>query len=138
MSLFSRKPESLPAGFKYSIRVLIYQEDGEVLAHALEMDLVGCGETEEEAIEELEGLVRAQISFALQKDEKHLIHQPALQEFFDRWEEAQRNVWGEVTGDKTQKWDVVARTLVLTRDEIAEMGERKPPRFELQSLSTLA
>ena len=47
--------------YDFQIRVLIYRENGEFVAHALEMDLLGCGETEAEALRELEDLIEAQI-----------------------------------------------------------------------------
>jgi len=82
------------------IRVLIYQEDGGFVAHALEMDLVAYGDSEEEAKAELERLILAQISFALHKKEDHLIMFKAEKEFFDRWEAAQENSLKALATDK--------------------------------------
>ncbi|HKI86373.1 MAG TPA: hypothetical protein VKA53_06485, partial [Thermoanaerobaculia bacterium] len=46
------------------LRVLGYQEDGEWVALALEMDLRGYGETFQGALVELRDLVATQLSFA--------------------------------------------------------------------------
>ena len=48
-----------------TINVLGYMEDGDWIAHALEMDLVGVGDSFEEAIEALNEFIEAQVSFAL-------------------------------------------------------------------------
>ena len=45
------------------LRVLIYLEDGEFVAHLLEMDLVGTGQTAVEAQKELHDAFEAQITF---------------------------------------------------------------------------
>lgn len=57
--------------------VLGYQEDGEWVALALEMDLRGYGDTFEQALEDLEDLVAMQIGFAQFKGQPDLIWRPA-------------------------------------------------------------
>ncbi|MEZ5304677.1 MAG: type II toxin-antitoxin system HicB family antitoxin [Verrucomicrobiales bacterium] len=71
------------------LRVITYWEDGEWIAHLLEMDLVGCGESAEEAFEELKGAFEAQITFCLQHDMNPF--RPAPDEVFEKWEKTQRN-----------------------------------------------
>ena len=86
------------------IRVLIYREDGEWVARALEMDLLGFGKTEREAVGELQQAVEAQISFAHQTNDASLINFPAEPEFFKRWEVAQKKAMrSEILGDKSVK-----------------------------------
>ncbi|MBI5386260.1 MAG: type II toxin-antitoxin system HicB family antitoxin [Verrucomicrobia bacterium] len=70
------------------IRVLVCREEGQYLAHGLEMDLLGYGATEDEALRELTQAVQSQISFARQKKDDRLILFPAEKEYFDRWEAA--------------------------------------------------
>ena len=74
--------------YDFQIRVLLYREDGEFVAHALEMDLLGYGKTDAEALRELKGLIEAQITFARQKNDDTLLDFPAPKEFFARWEKA--------------------------------------------------
>ncbi len=72
------------------LRVLLYEENGEWNAHALEMDVVGSGPTPEKAESELKDAVFSQISFASQMNDLDLILHPAPKEFFNRWKEAQQ------------------------------------------------
>ena len=90
--------------YNLQIRVLIYREDGECVARALEMDLLGYGKTEREAVEELKHAIEAQISFAHQTNDASLINFPAEPEFFKRWEDAQKKALrSEILGDKSVK-----------------------------------
>jgi hypothetical protein len=70
------------------VRVLIYQEDEEICAHALELDLLGYGKTEKEAISELFKVIQCQISFARTNNDDSILRSPAPKEFYDRWESA--------------------------------------------------
>lgn len=63
--------------FEIFLSVLGYEEDGEWVALALEMDLRGYGPTFEEAFSDLRDLVMMQISFALFKGQPGLIEYPA-------------------------------------------------------------
>lgn len=60
-----------------TVSVLGYREDGEWVAHALEIDILGYGETFEEALQDLEDLVKMQLSFAKYKEDPSLIPHPA-------------------------------------------------------------
>jgi len=70
--------------------VLLYEENGEWNAHALEMDVVGSGPTPEKAESELKDAIFSQISFAAQMNNVDLISHPAPKEYFNRWKEAQQ------------------------------------------------
>ena len=48
-------------------RVLLYRDEGEWIAHSLELDLVGTGENEEEAKKELVGAIVTQVEFCYEK-----------------------------------------------------------------------
>jgi hypothetical protein len=78
------------------LRVLLYEEDGEWNAHALEMDLVGSGPTPEKAESELRGAVFSQISFAAQMNDLDLIYHPAPSKYFDRWRKAQQQMLTDI------------------------------------------
>jgi predicted RNase H-like HicB family nuclease len=45
-------------------RYVIYPEDGCWVAHSLELDIIGCGETPREAVEELKSNADAHLSYA--------------------------------------------------------------------------
>jgi len=67
--------------YEFPIRVLLYQEDGEIIAHAIDLDIVAEGESEESAKKNLRQLIENQISFAIQNGEEHLIWRKAPQEY---------------------------------------------------------
>ena len=64
------------------INVLGYEEDGEWVAHALEMDIVACAETFDEALEELHDLVDMQFSFAAFKGDASLVFHRAPDKYW--------------------------------------------------------
>ena len=74
--------------YNLQIRVLVYQEGGQFVAHALEMDLLGYGRTEKSAVKELCSLIDSQLSFARFKNDDSLLAFPAAKEYFERWETA--------------------------------------------------
>lgn len=76
--------------FDLSIRVLIYKEDAQFVAHGLELDILAYGSTELAAKKALEGLLDNQLSFAACLGKPEAVHFPAPKEFFDRWEKANR------------------------------------------------
>jgi hypothetical protein len=76
--------------FSLCLRSIVYQEDGVFHARCLEMDLLGVGPTEKEALSELTRLIEAQISFAVFKKDDGLLLFPAEKEYFERWEKANR------------------------------------------------
>ncbi len=55
------------------ISVLAFQDNNVWVAHALEMDLVGTGNSPEEAIQTLQECVLAQVEFAMEQDDPSLI-----------------------------------------------------------------
>ena len=68
------------------VSVLGYKEHGDWVAHALEMDLIGVGDTWEEALSELSGSIHTQVSFAKYQGDDSLIFRPAPAEFFERFQ----------------------------------------------------
>ena len=82
-----------------SLNVLGYQEEGEWVALALEMDLRGYGETFEEALTELEDLVLMQIGFARFKGQPELIWKAAEPIWFERFAEARRDYLNALISD---------------------------------------
>ena len=82
------------------LHVLIYPEDERIVAHALEMDLLGYGNTPEEAGQDLQHAVESQLSFAVSSKSPDLASFRAPVQFFERWEKAQAGALRDiVTGD---------------------------------------
>ncbi len=77
----------MKVGDEIPLRVVIYQEDGEWIAHLLEMDLVGSGDTPEEAEAELAEAFAAQITFCIQKGISPW--RPAPRKYFTLWNKIQ-------------------------------------------------
>lgn len=118
--------------YELQIRVLICREDGEFVARALELDLLGCGSTERAALEELKRAVEAQISFAHQMNDARLIGFPAEAEFFSRWEDAQRKaIRAEILGDKSVKLAARARVISFTAAELRALRQRRFKQADL-------
>jgi len=95
--------------YNLGIRVLIYEEDGAVCAHALELDLVGYGKTEKKAISALHDMIQAQITFAKFKNDDKLLPFPAPKDIYDRWETAHNAALRkEIFQDKTVEVNIKA------------------------------
>jgi hypothetical protein len=73
------------------LSVLGYQEDGEWVALALDMDLRGYGSTFPEATRELQQLVSTQFEFARFKRQPELIWKPAEPIYWRLFEDARRD-----------------------------------------------
>lgn len=75
---------------RVALNVLGYQEEGEWVALALEMDLRGYGQTFVEALEELRDLVSTQIRFAQFKGQPDLVWRTAEPVWFERFADVRR------------------------------------------------
>ena len=105
--------------YDFPLRVLLYKEDGEFVAHALEMDLLGHGETHKSAISALKDMILCQITFAHQKKDAGLLSFPAPKEFFDRWEKARAAALkSEVIEDKSLSVKYVAACVSIPRARV--------------------
>jgi len=110
------------------IRALLCYDDGEWVARALELDLLGYGKTQDEAINDLKGAVESQITFAHQMKDAGLLPFPSEQEYFKRWEEAQNTaVRSGMLGDTKLNMKVRAVFIALTGDNLKAL--RKQRRF---------
>ncbi|MGJ8678621.1 MAG: hypothetical protein ACSHX0_14005 [Akkermansiaceae bacterium] len=69
------------------LRVLIYLDSDEWVAHVLEFDVVGVGSTPEEAQEQMMGAVDCHVSFCLQEGMELMT--PAPKRLFDIWDAVQ-------------------------------------------------
>ena len=129
--------------YDFSIRVLVCPDEGEFSAHALEMDLVAYGRTEDLTIKAMEELVECQISFAANKSddnlllfpapkECNLLLFPAPKECFERWETAHTAALKkQVLGDKSVKVRARAICISFTKREISHIiRHRSKPLVE--------
>lgn len=67
-------------------RVLVYRdEDGDYIAHALEMDLIGTGDRPNKACKDLKNAILAQLAFCRQKDNFDALFFMAPKEYEKRW-----------------------------------------------------
>ena len=122
--------------FDFSIRVLVYPEDGGIVAHALEMDLVGFGHDEKSAHEKLMEMIEAQLSFASAQNNRGTIFHGAPPELFARWEQAHTTrLQNEISGS-AKKMNIKATTICLTSAELRKTT--KPHRFQQLTESAFA
>jgi len=118
--------------YNIQIRVLICKEDGEYVARALELDLLGYGKTEAEAVEELKAAVEAQISFARHMNDESLINFPAEKTYFTRWEEAQMKAMKmEVFEEKSVRLQGVATFISFSKEEVAALRQKQFQKSDL-------
>ncbi len=123
--------------FDLSLRVLVYEEDHQCHARCLEMDLVGVGRSEKDALKRLTGLIHDQISFALFKNDHSLILFPSNESYVKRWEEAQQfRLHNELFPDTAVSLNAKAVFIKLSKEELAAL--RKRSRFNTISESALA
>ena len=112
--------------FSISLRVLLWEEEGEVYAHALEVDLLGSGPTEQAALDDLMHALDTQVGFATLHNEKGAIPHPAPKEDFDRWEAIHReNLPGLPRSKKT-----TYKAVVVAWNELPAETEANPAEFE--------
>ncbi|MFY9988589.1 MAG: hypothetical protein WAK31_27800 [Chthoniobacterales bacterium] len=117
---------SIPRKEELSFRVLLYKEDGEWTAHALELDLIGSGESEDSALADLHKAVGCQISFAIQKKDISMLSREAPKEYFVRWKEAQEGaIEGLVLSNKEDKCVTVRATFLLIESSETEKIVKK-------------
>jgi hypothetical protein len=111
-------------------RVLIYKEDNQFVAHALDFDLLGCGETEDAAKQELQHLVANQLTFAHEREKTEMVNFPAPKEFFERWEEAGRaQLKGELTSERPCELSTKAMVIAFTLGELRKLRNQSKAMF---------
>src|SRR6266568_265410 len=119
--------------YDFQIRILLSKDDGDYVAHALEMDLVAYGKTESKALEELDNLIRNQISFAIEKRQDNLMICRAPDEYFEQWEKAHADALkGMISQGKCAKIHIKATSICFSHHEISELKKLSHrQRFEL-------
>jgi predicted RNase H-like HicB family nuclease len=82
--------------FRISLRIVFYQEDGVWLAHCLEFDLLGDGESRREALESLVEAIHLQIEESLRSNNLANLFTPASGELFELFsaaEDSEPHAW---------------------------------------------
>jgi hypothetical protein len=116
--------------YDLSIRVLVYKEGAQYVAHALEMDILAYGRTEASAKKTLEGLLDNQLSFAACMEKTEMVNFPAPQEFFDRWEKAnQAGLKGEPVTEKSLALSGKPSILVFSYEELRKLRDARKRAF---------
>jgi hypothetical protein len=116
--------------YNLSIRVLVYKEGDQFVAHALELDIPAYGNTEEAAKKELEGLLDNQLSFAACKENSEMVNFPAPKDFFDRWEKAnQAQLRGERVSDKSLGLRDKPCVFVYTSEDLSKLRTARKRDF---------
>jgi predicted RNase H-like HicB family nuclease len=81
---------------EFNLDVLLYRDDGEWVAHCLQLDLVEAGATADEAEESLAGVIQHHIQWALEDDDmEHLFH-PAPAEVWKKFFTAEPQGFREI------------------------------------------
>jgi len=78
------------------IRVVFYKEGSTWVAHCLEFDLIGDGETREEALDRLWEAITIQIEVSLQHDNPSNLFNPADGRFFEMFAAGKNIAIGEL------------------------------------------
>ena len=112
-------------------RVLVYRDysDGDYIAHALEMDLIGFGDSPNKALTDLKNAMAAQISFAIQKKSVGAVHHMAPKSECDRWEKANRDAMADLaSGDVSMSFECQARCIEFSAEELKRIMEQAAER----------
>ena len=102
-------------------RVLLYQDwDGVYVAHALETDLIGEGNSPNKAMIDLKNAMEAQITFAIQMGEPGMIGRRAPDDIVARWEKANKQSIKDLTKEgHSLRVKSVATVIEITPKEVA-------------------
>jgi predicted RNase H-like HicB family nuclease len=103
----SHLERNLPVNPAITFNILIKQEDGEWVAHCLELDIVAVAQTPEAAKEEIFDLIDAQLSYAFRHDNLAHFYHPAPASV---WEEYYKSC-------ENKKPEVVRREISMEADD---------------------
>ena len=68
---------------KFTVRVVVYEDEGEWTAHCLDLDLVTTAATEADACKDIIDVIVAQADFAIKNDNLDNLFHPAPKECWD-------------------------------------------------------
>ena len=78
------------------LRVVFYKDDEDWVAHCLEFDLVGCAETQSEALNLLSEAINVQLAATADNGNLHNLFTPATGEYFEMFAAGRDVVEGEL------------------------------------------
>ena len=81
---------------RISLRVVFYYEQARWIAHCLEVDLMGDGDTQSEALESLSEAISLQIDSSLEHNNPENLFTPAEGKFFHRFAQGKNVAVGEL------------------------------------------
>lgn len=85
----------------FKTSVIVFREDSAWTALALEMNIRGYGETQQDALTDLLNMIAAQVSFALQQGHPESVWSPAEAKYWQMFEETRKNQFvAEVSGSE--------------------------------------
>lgn len=80
----------------FNLDVLLYREDGQWVAHCLQLDLVEAGTTATEAEDALAGVIQHHIQWAIEDDDMENLFRPAPPETWKRFFTAKPDGFREI------------------------------------------
>jgi predicted RNase H-like HicB family nuclease len=83
--------------FKMPIRAVLFREEGRWVAHCLEFDLLGDGDSADEAMESLGQAIAVQIEDTIESGNVNNLFSPADGELFKKFAAGKRVAYGMVT-----------------------------------------
>lgn len=75
----------------FEISVIVFREDSAWTALALEMNIRGYGETQQDAVKDVLDMLAAQVSFAIQQGHPESVWAPAEPKYWQMFEQARKN-----------------------------------------------
>ncbi len=93
------KTDTHLTNYKTEFSIAIYQDEGEWVAHNLELDLVACDQDKDKALEELRVLTLNHINFCIQNECVDQLMRPAPARF---WEQRAHKVTAQVVAEIIQ------------------------------------
>ena len=123
--------------FDLHIRVLFYPEDGGIVAHALEIDLVGVGHDYNSARQALQEMIMSQLTFAINRNDRTMTVHRAPQEYFDKWEKVHaKALESQLVGHKASNVNFRATCISFNLADIQRAINH--PRFHQVAEASLA
>jgi hypothetical protein len=109
-----------------SSRVLVYREaTADYIAHALELDVIGTGNSPNKAMKDLENAIQAQISFCAQKDCMESLFFAAPKEYVERWlSAANKGIQDLVSGDVAMGLDCFATVICIPEKMVRQLIQK--------------
>lgn len=117
--------------YGFNVRVLVTERDEHVVAHALELDLLGYGDTLEESLKDLTDHIIDQVSLCQQLGQPESVFFDAPRDQFDRWDAANKATVVGADNDSSIRMKAICITIEGQRIDAAKIEAiSDSPRFE--------